>query len=412
MDTVGSIYAPTANLAWSGVFRLSAVLNQCVDADLLQQALDDIMTRFPYFRVNLKQGVFWHYLEESSNRLVVQSDCHYPCQPFAMYHKQDLMRILYSKHRISVEFFHGLTDGGGGWIFVKTLLRRYLELSGVSISGYQGCINWRERPKLHESANAYNIVYNPSKGINTRSTPKAWKLELPQALGNVYYLTHFELEYNRLKYTARQHNCNVNELMLSLIVYTLICLKRCSHTNNTKQIIVNVSYDLRRKFGIMSMRNFFGYALFDIQDTLTFDSVIKQVQTNLHKVDKDYLIKCINTNVMAHDSWIAKIMPLIWKQPILNIGYKLYGEKLASISYSNYGQAIVPKEFGNHIDRLESSNGVAKSGRLIEASTITFGNKTVLTICVKSESVVLEQQLAQLLNILDLTPKVSSNRYC
>ena len=57
LDNAAKIFPPTTNEKDTKVFRLSE-LNEQVDKDILQQALDKTMIHFPLYRTILRKGVF------------------------------------------------------------------------------------------------------------------------------------------------------------------------------------------------------------------------------------------------------------------------------------------------------------------------------------------------------------------
>jgi hypothetical protein len=131
-----------------------------------------------------------------------------------------------------------------------------------------------------------------------------------------------------------------------------------------------------------------------LQETISF----------YNSLDNDYFIKSVNTNVIHQQKLFNKFVPLGIKIPLINLGYRLYGEILATISFSNYGLLKFPQVVQEHIDRLESSNGVAKTSRIIEASAVTFNKKTVLTFCTMSRQT--EVQKFAFKHLVDLGCKV------
>ena len=63
LDNAGVLYASIQKERYSAIYRFSAVMTQEVDPAALQRAVDKVMPRFPGFRVRIKQGLFWYYLE-------------------------------------------------------------------------------------------------------------------------------------------------------------------------------------------------------------------------------------------------------------------------------------------------------------------------------------------------------------
>ena len=49
------------------VFRFYCELKEEVDPELLQQALDETMEKYPLFQAVLRKGFFWFYIRSTSN---------------------------------------------------------------------------------------------------------------------------------------------------------------------------------------------------------------------------------------------------------------------------------------------------------------------------------------------------------
>lgn len=98
------------------MYRLSVKLKEEIDPALLQQALDLTLPRFPTYKVAIRKGLFWRYLEPNNRPgPFVQEDIKNPCMP--MHFKSNnryLIRIYYFGCRISLEAHHCLGDGTGG----------------------------------------------------------------------------------------------------------------------------------------------------------------------------------------------------------------------------------------------------------------------------------------------------------
>ena len=129
LDNAALIFPAVRRRRWVNAFRVSATLSEPVDPAVLQQAVEDLMPRFPSMYVRLRTGVFWYYLEELDMPPKVREDFAYP---LTLMQDKELrtccLRVMYFRDRIAVEFFHSLTDGNGGMIYLKTLTARYLTL--------------------------------------------------------------------------------------------------------------------------------------------------------------------------------------------------------------------------------------------------------------------------------------------
>ena len=105
------------------VFRFYCQLKEEVDSDILQQALDRTMEKYPLFQAVLRKGLFWFYLEQRDLPAKVEEEKRPPCSEiYVPDHKTLLFQVSYYKTRINFEVFHALTDGTGAMLFLKELV--------------------------------------------------------------------------------------------------------------------------------------------------------------------------------------------------------------------------------------------------------------------------------------------------
>ena len=64
LDNTAHVFPVIAGNEMTNVYRISVVLKEEVQQDLLQQALDIVLPKFVIFHVRLRQGIFWYYFEE------------------------------------------------------------------------------------------------------------------------------------------------------------------------------------------------------------------------------------------------------------------------------------------------------------------------------------------------------------
>ena len=132
LDLSAIVYPTLQRRDFSSVYRLSVVLKEDVDPQVLQQAVDLTLPRFPTYKAAIRKGLFWRYLEPNNRPgPFVQEDVKNPCQP--MYFKANnryLVRVYYYGKRIALEAHHSLGDGTGGMCVLQTLTATYLRLLG------------------------------------------------------------------------------------------------------------------------------------------------------------------------------------------------------------------------------------------------------------------------------------------
>lgn len=128
--------------------------------------------------VRLRRGAFWYYLEQIPKAPEIQAEKSCPLQhvPFDSVRKC-AFRVLVYKDRIAVEFFHAVTDGTGGLIFLKTLLAEYLsEKYGINVPAEKGVLGRLEEPDEEELEDSF-LRYAGDVKASGREADQAWHLE-------------------------------------------------------------------------------------------------------------------------------------------------------------------------------------------------------------------------------------------
>jgi len=82
LDLSAIVYPTLQRRDFSSVYRLSVVLKEEIDPAVLQQAVDQVMPRFPTYKAAIRKGVFWRYLEPNNRPgPFVQPDVKNPRHP-------------------------------------------------------------------------------------------------------------------------------------------------------------------------------------------------------------------------------------------------------------------------------------------------------------------------------------------
>ena len=61
LDNSAKIFPLSTGKKYSTVFRLSVLLKENIKPDILQEALNETLEKYPPFKVKIKKGFFWHY---------------------------------------------------------------------------------------------------------------------------------------------------------------------------------------------------------------------------------------------------------------------------------------------------------------------------------------------------------------
>jgi hypothetical protein len=144
LDNAAKIFPAITNNERTSVFRISASLKNTINISALYRALHKIEGRFPYYKVKMRKGFFWYYLESDKITTPVVADVHDPCRVFNR--KSSLFRVLARANRLSVEFSHIITDGGGAFEYFQTLLIHYLNECGTQLPQNHNYLKPGEKP--------------------------------------------------------------------------------------------------------------------------------------------------------------------------------------------------------------------------------------------------------------------------
>lgn len=408
LDNAAKIYPAARSSRWNAVFRMAAVMKEEVDPARLQQALEDVIDRFPMFRMTLKKGFFWYYLQYVEKTPRVEEEKDYPCRMIRLNGRDYLFRVLYHAHRISIEVFHSVTDGTGGLAFLKTLLARYIELGGGKIADYQDVLHYEDDPVKEEVDDAFSRYSDKKYGTLSRNEPAAYQVGGQKENDEAVVVTQGEIDFDRLHEVAKSYDCTVNTYLTSIVEYVL--MKRQLYDNKThKPVRVQVPVNLRKFFPSTTLRNFSGFINTQISaDDKTFEEVCRETGAFIsERINEDYCRKFINSNIAIERNPIVRIIPRALKSVVMKLSFYAVGERCVSCCFSNIGNVKAPAEFYEHVDRIEFIIG---SKYISNAMTcVTFDGKTVITFSRTIKDGQLERDFFRMLAEHGIKVRINSN---
>jgi len=157
LDNAAKIFPAIITENVTAVFRLTVMLKQPVKIKPIQKAVLQAEKRFPFFRVQLREGFFWFYLEQLPKHIPVEPDERGLCRKFPK--GSLLIRIPVKDNSISVECSHILTDGTGAFEFLKTILILYSAECGIEIPNEYRIGETVNRISEEEYEDAYNRYF-------------------------------------------------------------------------------------------------------------------------------------------------------------------------------------------------------------------------------------------------------------
>lgn len=359
LDNAAKIYPASLRRNWSNVFRLSATLSEPVDREVLQSALDVTVRRFPSIAARLHRGVFWYYLEQIPQAPAIRDECSRPlCRMPMSEIRKCAFRVIVYKNRVAVEFFHALTDGNGGLIFLKSLLAEYLQQKyGLSVPAQRGVLGRLEAPSRGELEDSF-LKYS-GKVPASRKETTAWHMKgTPEPDGFLHH-TSFTLDVQQVLQKAHSYDVSLTTFLCAALLQALYDLQQ-EHVriqSMRKPLKILVPVDLRRIFPSQTLRNFVLYTIPEIDPRLG-DYSFREICTIVHHhmaldVTPKRMSSKIATNVNAEKSPVLKVIPLFLKNIAMRLVYDAVGECKSCLSMSNLGAVQLPEEMVPYVQGFD-----------------------------------------------------------
>ena len=415
LDNAAKIYPAARRQNWSNVFRLSVTLKEEVDVPVLQSALDVTARRFPSVAARLRKGAFWYYLQQLEQAPPVTEENSYPLTRMTRQEmRRCALRVLVYRRRIAVEFFHSLTDGTGGLIFLKTLLAEYLQQKhGIRIPAEKGVLGRLDEPSQEELEDSFQRYAGPVNA--SRKETDAFRLQGTQEPDGFLHLTCFELPVKAVLEKAHAHGVTVTAFLCAAMMLALQQLQSqiVPNRKRRKAIKVLLPVNLRPLFPSKSLRNFALYTIPEIDPRLgdySFEEICNVVShwMALDVIDKK-MAKMIAVNVNSERIWPVKVMPLFLKNLVMKAIFDTVGERKSSLCLSNLGAVQLPQVMVPYVDRFDFILGVQATAPY-NCGVASFGDKLFVNFIRNTKESDLELQFFKVLQSLDLPVQVQSNR--
>lgn len=364
LDNAAKIYPAARRRGWTNYFRLSATLREPVDVALLRTALDVTVRRFPSICVRLRRGAFWYYLEQVPKAPAVEPDKSYPLvhHPFDDVRKC-AFRVLVYRERIALEFFHAVTDGTGGMIFLKTLLAEYLsQKHGISIPAECGVLGRLEEPDEEEFEDSFLRYAGTVRA--SRSEPTAYHLSGTPEPDGFLNLTTLMLPVDAVKRCAAAYQVSVTEFLAAAMMQAICAVQAADIPRRArrKPVKVLLPVNLRRLFPSRTLRNFASYVTPALDPRLG-DYTFREICSIVHHTmglesDRRMLRAKFATNVASERSPILRVMPLFIKNIAMKAVFDAVGERKACLCLSNLGAVELPDAMAKYVSRMDFIIGV------------------------------------------------------
>lgn len=414
LDNAGVLYSALQKAKYSAIYRFSAVMAEKVDRQALQRAVDKTMPRFPGFRVRIKQGLFWYYLEPNdAPGPFVRPDIANPCQPVRF--KEDngwLVRFYYYRRRISLEVFHALSDGSGALTFFRTLLAVYLRETGVDVPKGGGVLDISEPPSKEEMEDAY------SRYVGKKVLRGGWqKTAYPNTSeAEPFYTLNVIMGFmpvDKLKEVAKSHGASITEYLAAVLMQAIMENQAAEKPHRPRPVALAIPINLRGWFPSKTLRNFILTVRPCIDPSLgeyTFQEIVDRVHHFMRlNINRQEMRAVFTGNVRFTTNRLLKLVPVIVKNPVMSLSYRMLGARPYSATYTNPGQFKVPPEMAPHIQRMEVILGQATRPSP-HCASISYGNVMEVTFAGTGVSSETERRFFTHLVKEGIPVRVESNR--
>lgn len=413
IDNTGKIFHALSNAENSFVFRVSMILTERVDGELLQKALDRIVHRFPTLTVSLKKGLFWDYLEKNDQKLIVQEEETYPCAPIDPKRSNGyLIRVIYYNKRISFEVFHSLTDGSGAMEFLKTLVYQYLLLEGKHITHDGVILLPQEIPGAEEIEDSFiKYAYKNDRKLIRQKEKAAYQVTGTALETAGINIIHGILDGNALNRHAKHSGTTLTAYLTALLIKVV----STEHPDSEgTPIAIALPVNLRRQFPSKTMRNFFAVANVGVkvEDETTFKDILSEVAEKLAaRTARENLQSGINHHFQLQKGMMTRVIPIFLKYPAMRYGFNHMGERTKSITLSNMGNVKLPKSMEAYVERMDIALYPTSKSPISCAAGTVNGRMTITFTLSISETGIVRAFFKELKRLTGLEIEVNSNEW-
>ena len=382
LDLSAIVYPTLQRRDFSSVYRLSVLLKEKIQPDILQQAVDLILPRFPTYKVSIRKGLFWRYLEPNDRPgPFVQPDVKNPCQP--MHFKSNnhyLIRVYYYENRISIEAHHSLGDGTGGMCVLQTMTAAYLRLLGHTIENEGFVLDIHEKPSEKELEDAY-MKYANAKVHPPRNQEKAYRVRGTKEPFYTLNIVDGIMPVSEVLAVSKKYNATLTEYLNAVLLYALMKKQEEDWHMRLYPIKIAMPVNLRRIFPSTTLRNFISMIYPGIDPRLgeySFEEIVTHVHNYMrYYINEKFLRGDITTNASTQRNPVIRVVPLFLKDFGVRLFYTKVQDRNSSAGLTNMGALKVPESMKPFIERFDIYMGQPFSTRT-NCAIISYEN--ILTI--------------------------------
>lgn len=390
LDLSAIVYPTLQRRDFSSVYRLSLLLKEDVQPDVLQQAVDIAMKRFPTYRSAMHKGLFWRYLEPNTNPgPIVQKDIRNFCMPMPFKsNNRYLVRFYWYGRRIALEAHHSLGDGTGGMFLLQTVTAVYLRLLGHPIPNDGFVLDVDAEPDPEEFEDAY-MRYANAQVRPARPAEKTYRVRGTKEPFYTLNVIDGIMSVKEVMQVAKGYNATVTEYLNAVLLYSLLQKQEHDFHLKLRPVRIAMPVNLRRFFPSKTLRNFITMVYPSIDPRLgefTFEEIVAHVHNYMrYYINEKFLKGDITTNAATKRNPFIRIVPLFIKDFVVRLFYTRVQDKNSSAGLTNLGSVYVPDAMKPYLERFDIYMGIPYSQRT-NCAIASFGD----TLTVNFASCIIE----------------------
>ncbi len=379
LDNTAHLFPSIAGESMTNVYRISVELNEEVQREALQQALDIVLPKFDGFNVRLRTGVFWYYFEENGKKAPkVTEEAMFPCRYIRQNRNRNyLFRVTYYGCRINLEVFHVLTDGMGGINFLRELTYQYLRLVHTDLAEKAGDKLSVDTSLCREDSFVRNYKKSKPSGFNKE---KAYLIKGEHLPAGEFGVMHGSMPVRQLKEVAHQYGASLNEYLVSVFVWS-VYTELLHGMPGGRPIRVAVPVNLRPYFDSNTTKNFFVMVSAEFRptkDQYTFEEVVQIIKESLHsQINKEHLEDLFSYSVSNQMNKLMRPVPLFLKKIAMRLVYTK-SAVANTTTITNIGNIKMDELYAPYVKGFKSFIAMSK-GQAIKGTICSYQDTLVFT---------------------------------
>lgn len=415
LDLSAIVYPTLQRRDFSSVYRLSVLLKEEIDPEILQKAVDLALPRFPTYKSALRKGLFWRYLEPNNRPgPFVQEDVKNPCQPIRYkVNNRYMIRFYYYGRRISMEAHHSLGDGTGGMCLLMTVSAVYLRLWGhteIPSGGFVLDIN--EKPDPEELEDAY-MRYASARVCPPRPMEKTYRIKGTKEPFYTLNIIEGIMSVSEIMAVSKRYHATITEYLNAVLLYALLKKQEKSWHIRLLPVRIAMPVNLRRFFPSKTLRNFITMIYPGVDPRLgdyTFEEIVEQVHNYMrYYLNEKFLRGDITTNAETQRNPLIRVVPLFIKDIVVRMFYAKVQDKNSSAGLTNMGAMKVPEAMKPFIERFDICMGQPFSSRT-NCAIISYEDILTITFASSITEADVEKYFFRKLVEDGIHVKIESNR--